>query len=77
KPLYDVDAYFRLKELREIAAREKGTYIIPSKTDRKPSLLGKEAKPLYDVDAYFRLKELREIGSKEKKGFVVPSKIRA
>lgn len=77
KPLYKVDAYFKLKDLREIAARDKGTYIVPSKADQEPTELGKDPKPVYDVGAYFRLKDLREIGSKEKKGFLVPSKIRA
>jgi len=76
KPLYEVDAYFRIKDLREIAARDKGTFVVPSKADQEPNELGKEAKPVYDVDANLRLKGLREIGSKEKKGFVVPSKIR-
>jgi len=77
KPLYDVASYFRIKDLREIAARDRGTYIVPSETDQEPSELGNDPKPVYDVDAYFRLKDLREIGSKEKKGFLVPSKIRA
>ena len=77
KPLYQVDAYFKLKDLREIAARHKGTYVVPSVTDQEPTELGKDPKAVYDVDSYFRLKDLREIGSKEKKGYLVPSKIRA
>jgi len=75
KAVYDVDAYFRLKELRVIAARNKGTYIVPSKTDKEPSLLGREAKPLYEVDAYFRIKELREIAARKKGTYIIPSKI--
>jgi hypothetical protein len=74
KPLYQVDAYFKLKDLREIATRYKGTYIVPSKADREPSLLGKEAKPLYDVASYFRIKELREIAARHKGTYIVPSK---
>ncbi len=60
-----------------IAARDKGTYIVPSETNQEPTELGNDPKPVYDVDANLRLKDLREIGSKEKKGFLVPSKIRA
>jgi len=73
KPLYQVDAYFRLKDLREIAARDLGTYIVPSETDQEPNELGQEAKPLYDVASYFRIKEVREIATKKKDTFVVPS----
>ncbi len=74
KPLYEVDAYFRLKDLREIATRDKGTYIVPSKADRVPSELGKEAKPLYDVASYFRIRDLREIAASDKGTYIVPSK---
>ena len=72
KPLYDVDAYFKLKDLREIAARHKGTYVVAS-TDRDTSLLGKEVKPLYQVDAYFQLKDLRELATGHKGAYIVPS----
>jgi hypothetical protein len=72
KPLYQVDAYFKLKDLREIATNHKGTYVVAS-TDRDTSLLGKEAKPLYQVDAYFKLKDLREIVARHKGTYVVPS----
>ncbi len=75
KPLYQVDAHFKIKDLREIAARDRGTYIVPSEMNQEATELGKEPKPVYDVDFYFRLKDLREIGSEEKKGYVVPSKI--
>jgi hypothetical protein len=73
KPLYQVDAYFKLKDLREIAARDLGTYIVPSETDQDPRGLGRVAKPLYDVASYFRIKEIREIAAKEKGTFIVPS----
>ncbi|MDD2639246.1 MAG: hypothetical protein PHO60_09820, partial [Methanothrix sp.] len=72
---YQVDAHFKIKDLREIAARDRGTYIVPSEMNQEATELGKEPKPVYDVDFYFRLKDLREIGSEEKKGYVVPSKI--
>lgn len=74
KPLYEVDAYFRLKDLREIATKDKGTYIMPSETDQVPSELGKDAKPLYDVASYFRIKDIREIATKDKGTYIVPSK---
>lgn len=31
KPVYDVDFYFRLKDLREIGSEEKKGYVVPSK----------------------------------------------
>jgi hypothetical protein len=73
KPLYQVDAYFRLKETREIAARERGTFIVPSETGREPNVLSRVAKPLYDVASYFRIKEVREIAARRKAAFTVPS----
>jgi hypothetical protein len=72
KPLYQVDAYFKLKDLREIAARHKGLYVVPS-ANWDISLLGKEAKPLYQVDAYFKLKDLLEIAARDKGTYMVPS----
>jgi len=74
KPLYKVDAFFRLRDLREIATRDRDTYIVPSKADQDPSELGKEAKPLYDVASYFRIKKLREIATRDKGTYIVPSK---
>ena len=73
KPLYQVDAYFKLKDLREIATRDRGTFIVPSDTDQVPNELGREAKPLYDVASYFRIKEIREIAARKKGTFIVPS----
>jgi hypothetical protein len=72
KTLYDVDAYFRLKELREIAARDRGTYLIPSETGQDPTGLGRDAKPLYDVASYFRIKEIREIAARDRGTYIVP-----
>ena len=65
KPLYQVDAYFKLKDLREIAARGRGTYLIPSETGQDPTGLERDAKPLYDVASYFRIKEIREIAARD------------
>jgi len=73
KPLYDVASYFRIKELREIADREKAPFIVPSETGQEPNALGIEARPLYDVASYFKIKEVREIADREKGPFVVPS----
>ncbi len=73
KPLYQVDAYFKLKDLREIAGRELGTYIVPSETDQDPRGLGREAKPLYQVDAYFKIKDLLEIAGRDRGTYIVPS----
>ena len=75
KPLYQVDAYFRIKELREIAARQKGPYIVPTETGQEPNELGGNAKPLYSVDAYFRIKDLYEVAAREKGPYVVPSDV--
>ena len=75
KPLYQVDAYFRIKDLREIAARDKGSYIVPSETGQEPRSLGKPPKPMRVIDTPYRSKELREIGSGEKEGVLIPSKI--
>jgi hypothetical protein len=75
KPLYQVDAYFRLKDLREISARDLGAYIIPSVADQDPTGLGKEAKPLYRVDAYFKIKDLREIAARDRGTYIVPSEM--
>ncbi len=72
KPLYDVEAYFRLKDLREIAARDRGTYLIPSETGQDPTGLGRDAKPLYDVASYLRTKELREIAARDRGTYIVP-----
>jgi len=77
KPLYQVDAYFRIKDLREIAARDKGTYIVPSETGQKPTKLGGRPKPINQIDSRLRQKELREIGSAVKEGILIPSKIRS
>jgi hypothetical protein len=75
KPLYQVDAYFRIKDLREIAARDKGTFIVPSETGLEPNVLTREAKPLYDVASYFRIKEVQEIAARRKGAFAVPSEV--
>ena len=72
KPLYDVDAYFKQKDLREIAARDRGTYLIPSDTEQDPRGLGREAKPLYDVASYFRKKEIQEIAARDLGTYIVP-----
>lgn len=77
KPLYQVDAYFRIKDLREIAARDKGAYIVPSETGQEPTKLGGKPKPINQIDSRLRLKELRELGSGGKEGVLIPSKIRA
>jgi len=77
KPLYQVDAYFRIKDLREIAARDKGTYIVPSETGQEPTKLGGKPKPINQIDSRLRQKELREIGSAVKEGILIPSKIRS
>lgn len=75
KPLYQVDAYFRIKDLREIAARDRGLFIVPSETGQEPRSLGKPPKPMRVIDTPYRSKELREIGSREKEGILIPSKI--
>jgi len=75
KPLYQVDAYFRLKDLREISARDPGAYIIPSMADQDPTGLGKEANPLYPVDAHFKIKDLREIAARDRGTYIVPSEM--
>lgn len=58
KPLYQVDAYFRLKDLREISARDPGAYIIPSMADQDPTGLGKEANPSIRLTPTSRLRTL-------------------
>jgi hypothetical protein len=73
KPLYDVASYFRIKDLREIATRDRDTYIVPSETNQEPTGLSREAKPLYDVASYFRIKDLREIAARDKGTYIVPS----
>ena len=75
KPLYQVDAYFRLKDLRAIAARDKGTFVVPSETGKEPNELSRDVKPLYDVASYFRIKEVREIAARKKAAFAVPSEV--
>lgn len=75
KPLYQVDAYFRIKEIREIAARDKGLYVVRQKSFPGTYELGRDAKPLYDVTAYFRIKDTREIAARDKGTFIVPSEI--
>jgi len=75
KPLYQVDAYFRIKELREIAARDKGLYVVRQKSFLGTYELGRDPKPLYQVDAYSRIKDLREIAARDKGPYVVPSEI--
>ncbi len=72
KPLYDVASYFMIKEIREIAGRDLGTYLIPSERDQDPRGLGREAKPLYDVASYFRIKEIREIAARDLGTYIVP-----
>jgi hypothetical protein len=73
KPLYQVDAYFRIKDLREIAARDKGLYVVRQKSFLGTYELGRDAKPLYDVASYFRIKDLREIAARDKGTYIVPS----
>ena len=73
KPLYQVDAYFRIKDLREIAARDKGLYVVRQKSFIGTYELGRDAKPLYDVASYFRIKDLREIAARDKGTYIVPS----
>jgi hypothetical protein len=73
KPIYDVASYFRIKDVREIAARDLGTYIIPSDTAQEPNELGREAKPIYNVASYFRIKDVREIAARDLGTYIIPS----
>ncbi|MDF0591465.1 hypothetical protein [Candidatus Methanocrinis natronophilus] len=73
KPLYQVDAYFRIKDLREIAARDKGLYVVRQKSFLEAYGIGRDPRPLYDVGSYFRIKDLREIAARDRGLFIVPS----